>query len=179
MAQELRGCCHTAPSWVMLGASAFIDYLARLADGADRGRAGYIDFIRTWMSQVRKEYVTFQYNNGTSDLPQQMYYVLRCGIVHSFSLIPDSLALKHGGRNRSIVFCYRFQEEVRRQGIQHLASHRDASSGIDAAVLVGEDLVSDIESVVQLLFQQANSNKALSSRMTGWISSHPPIGPLP
>ena len=52
------------------------------------------------MSKVDHRYVDFKFKNGKSDLPDQMYYVLRNGLVHTFTLKFNN---NGNGRTNSIV----------------------------------------------------------------------------
>lgn len=124
--------CESGSPLVFVLASAFLDYLAKLPEGKDNGAEGYKDFVAQWLMQVRPEYSSFRYASGQSDLPIQMYHVLRCGILHSFSLIPDSRARDKGGRDRSVVLIHR--REAQEEGLGHLGrfaseSVRDAAWG--------------------------------------------------
>src|SRR5262249_5273065 len=89
--------------WVFLCGSAFIEYLSKLADGKDGGAAGFKRLINTYMLAG---YRTFKYKSGVAGLPEQLYHVLRCGIVHSFSLIPNRHTKRKGGRDRSVVLSH-------------------------------------------------------------------------
>ena len=89
--------------WVFLCSSAVIEYFSRLAAGKNDGAEGFKRFVKAYMPPA---YLTFKYRSGLADLPEQLYHVLRCGIVHSFSLIPDTKAKSSGGRNRSIVLSH-------------------------------------------------------------------------
>jgi hypothetical protein len=90
MIPDLSKMCSDGSPWVFLCGSAVIEYLSKLAYGAG-GRANFIKFIKAYMPIPYHE---FRYASKSSDLPEQMYYVLRCGIVHSFSLIPDTTGKK-------------------------------------------------------------------------------------
>jgi len=157
---ELQACCSTRSPWVFLGASAFIEYLSNLS-GTD-----YKKFVSTWLSQIRPEYSSFRYQSGTSDLPDQMYYVLRCGIVHSLSLVPNDRARSHGGRERSIVLCHR------QPGAVHLSSVSKGSIS-DAALFVAEDFVEDLAKVLGKVFDRVASDVDLERSMSSWLQKHP------
>jgi hypothetical protein len=103
-----------------------------------------------------------------------MYHVLRCGIVHSFSLIADKQAKRDGGRDRSIVLAHRAS------GRKHLEACVDGRRNpkLDAAVFVAEDFVADIEKVTNSIFAQSCTNKKLRLNMKTWWKVHPPIGVL-
>src|SRR5215471_9819349 len=105
-AAELRQMSIVGTPWIFLSSSAFLEYLSKLANGKDNKGPGYKEFIVDYLAQVRPLYRDFTYRSGQKDLPKQMYHVLRCGIVHSFSLIPDQMAKSAGGRNRSIILCH-------------------------------------------------------------------------
>lgn len=105
--RELSQMCVDRTPWVFVCSAAMIDYLSKLVNGEDKGGTGYKGFIRDYMAKVRPEYKTFTYADGKQDLPLQIYHVFRCGIVHSFSFIPDPQARAKGGRDRSIVISHR------------------------------------------------------------------------
>lgn len=76
--------------WVFLMCSVFIEYLVKLVSGKEATNKGdYKHFIGTYLSLIDPRYKNFKYSNGKTDLPDQMYHVLRCGIVHGFSFIAD------------------------------------------------------------------------------------------
>src|SRR6266571_6800773 len=102
---ELRALANRGDPWVFLCASAFIEYLAKIVQG--HGSGDYKQFLKNCFFKVCPKYASFRYDSGKSDLAEQMYHVLRCGIVHSFSLIADSKAKKSGGRDRSILLAHR------------------------------------------------------------------------
>ena len=84
--EELKDMCKPGGAetpWVFLCGSAMIDYLSRLAAGKDNGGEGFKKFIRDYMPS---SYCDFEYRSGDKDLPEQVFHILRCGIVHSFSL---------------------------------------------------------------------------------------------
>jgi len=159
---ELRDCCTSKSPWVFLGAAAYVEYLAKLAG------LSYKDFVSLRLALIRPEYAAFAYRSGKTDLPTQMYHVLRCGIVHSLSLIPDQRARNEGGRDRSIVLCHRQSDAV------HLSS---VSSTLvpDAALFVAEDFVDDLARATEQLFEDAVHDAALERRISEHLRQHPLI----
>jgi hypothetical protein len=150
--------------WPFLCAAAMLEYLAKMAIG--KGRGPYKDFVRNYM---RKEYREFQFVNGDTDLPEQIYHVLRCGIVHSFSLTPD-LKDYPKGRNKSIV-------------IAHEGNHLSRFTGWgghfeDAVLLVFEDFANDIGAALDKVFSDAASDAVLKGRIEDHLSGHPPVTEL-
>ena len=164
--------------WIFVCASAFIDYLAKIAYGKDMQRRGYISFISDYLSKINPKYRTFTYKNGKRDLPAQMYHVLRCGILHSFSLIPDQKTKKdNDGRDRSIVLCH--AEERDREKWFHLMpfpTEKMTSPNIkDSVLFVAEDFIDDLEKVVDIVFRDASTNLTLRENIEKWVISFPPI----
>jgi hypothetical protein len=168
--KELPDLYQSSSPWVFLCAAALVEYLAKLVEGKDKGAQGYKDFVRNWLAQVHPAYASFKYLCGESDLPEQMYHVLRCGIVHSLSFIPDTVARKKGGRDRSIVLCHR--PESLDRSMPHLANY-STSQIPDAAVFVAEDFVDDIAQVVERVFAKATPGSTLEANMMTWLSSYP------
>ena len=159
---ELKAMCSEGTPWVFLCGTAMIDYLSRLADSENGNAKRFKDFVGRYMPEG---YRTFKYQSGKEDLPTQLYHVLRCGIVHSFSLIPDSIAKKYGGRDRSILLSHK---------VCHLSSHAiDKAS--DACALNANNFICDIEFSMNELFAKANSDPQLAKNMTEWLVKHPPI----
>ncbi len=169
---ELEGICQNGTPWVFLCACAMLEYLAKIVNGADRKSKGYKDFIVDYLGRVRTEYKDFTYKNGNQDLPIQMYHVLRCGIIHSFSLIPDSTSVDQGGRDRPIVLCHKLESD--RKGWSHLMQYSSDKIN-DAALFVAEEFVDDIARVVDLIFQKATKDPVLKRNIESWLKKHPPI----
>lgn len=153
-----------ASPWPFLCAAAMIEYLAKMTVG--NGRRSYIDFIKTYM---RRDYSTFRFKNGDTDLPEQIYHVLRCGMVHSFSLTPDLNDYKKG-RNESIV-------------ISHSGNHLTNYLGtdghhLDAVRLVFGMFADDIGTALQKVFVAADGDAELRGRITSHLRAQPPIQSL-
>ena len=164
-------CADRTPLPFVLGAS-FIDYFSKMVEGKDKKGPGYKDFVTTYMKEVRQEYVTFKYSNGVPDLPVQMYHVLRCGIVHSFSLIPDKSVHKQPGRDHSIALCHK--AEADQKGLKHL-SHYAGSWNLDAALFVIEDFLDDLLAVNELIYNKAVNDSKLREKIENWLRVSPPI----
>ena len=156
--------------WVFLMCSTFIEYLVKLVSGKeDTGRSEYKDFIRNYLYQINPLYRDFKYASGETDLPDQMYHVLRCGIVHGFSLIADKKAKKKNGRNRSILIGHRSgQGEIPHLGLIQTDKY-------DAAFLCAEDFAEDIDRVIDLIFQTAEHDRTLEHKILMWTKAYPPI----
>ncbi|OGC35636.1 hypothetical protein A2311_03575 [candidate division WOR-1 bacterium RIFOXYB2_FULL_48_7] len=167
IANALPDQCKAGDPWVFLSASALIEYLAKLVVGEDNKRTGFIDFIKKWMPSG---YYNFVYKNSKRDLPEQMYYVLRCGIVHAFSLIPDDQGKSYGGRERSIVLAHR-----REQAGQHLKGYEGNNGTLDSVIFVAEDFIADVLTTMMSIFDSAKSDEGLKNNITIWVQKHPPI----
>lgn len=166
---ELRRMCVDGTAWVFLCAATMIDYLSKLANGKDRGGEGYKAFVNEYMSKIRPEYSTFTYADGRQDLPTQIYHVFRCGVVHSFSFIPDVQAQDKGGRKRSIVISHR------QGGQKHLSRHSSVRAP-DSCNLVAEDFIDDLSKAIQEMFSMAKEgDNDLKENIERWITNHPPI----
>jgi hypothetical protein len=100
---ELKQMIPAGTPWVFLCGTAVIEYLSKLAVGKDDGGRGFKKFVTDYMPDG---YRNFKYKSGADDLPLQLYHILRCGIVHSFSLIPDPNATRNKGRIRSVVLSH-------------------------------------------------------------------------
>ncbi len=175
---ELRTLAERGDPWVFLCASSFIEYLAKITSGnATSSGTEYKNFLTNSLFRACPAYASFRYASGRQDLADQMYHVLRCGIVHSFSLFPDPSAKgKHGGRPRSIVIAHR------QLGLAHLQLLFDKKQKLDAAVFIAQDFVEDISTVVTFVFSTARTRtptgQQLRNNMRSWTKQYPPIGSL-
>ena len=154
--------------WVFLMCSSFIEYLVKMVNNEDKvGSKKYIAFIREYLTIVDPRYSTFKYNNGECDLPEQMYYILRCGIVHSFSLIPDTKGKKKNARARSILLSHE------KNGGVHLERF---NGSIDAVIFTAEGFCRDLDSLVEYIFKKhAFENKEIEENIISWLTHYPPI----
>jgi hypothetical protein len=152
--------------WIFLCGSAMIDYLTNMTIGTS-SRDKYIKFIKQYFSQVNPLYKNFTYQSGNQDLSKQMYVILRCGIVHSFSFIPNQQGLSNGGRGRSILLAHE------RNGHKHF--DRCVNNGMDSVVFTAEQFAKDIKDVVLLVFLKASSDQGLATKILTHTFSHPPI----
>lgn len=143
--------------------AAFVDFLAKLAAGKDEKSKGYKDLITTFFPDAYKNFV---YNSGDKDLPTQFYSVLRCGILHGFSLYPDR-PNRNGSKVRTIVISHDGKDG--RKPYKHLSNY--AEKGFDAALLIADKLCDDMSSAIQKMFTytsvQANAEQ--------WVKKQPPI----
>jgi hypothetical protein len=155
-------------------AAAFLDCLSKLVAGQDNKRKGYKDFVKNYLARINPSYESFQYKSGSKDLPDQLYHVFRCGLVHQFSLVPDQQSLDSGGRLRSIVLCHR--KESKRRNLQHLSRYSPGKIS-DAAVFVAEDFGKDLKNLVKLIFssQAKTINPDIAQKMEEWVKKHPPV----
>lgn len=115
------------------------------------------------------EYVT----NNKKDLPEQMYYVLRCGIVHSFSLVPDKTSIGNGGRERSILLNHNKNND----GYTHLKAYTENS--YDSVVFTAETYATDIEKLVDMIFTKiVRQDSVVEKKIIKYWETHPPISAL-
>jgi hypothetical protein len=156
-------CCDGSP-WVFLCGAAVIEYLSKLAYGGG-GRKNFINFIKEYLPGP---YAEFKYMSGQQDLPEQMYHVLRCGIVHSFSLIPDEQGKENGGRDRSIALSHDISEG-------HIKSVDTKNGAKDACCLNAYEFVADLASAMRKLFEAARTNTEVKTNITNWLTKFPPI----
>jgi len=172
--KELQCILKDGSPWGFLCAAAFLDCLSKLVYGEDRKRKGYKDFIKNYLSKINPSYASFTYRNREKDLPEQLYHVFRCGIVHQFSLVPDPQSRRSGGRSQSIVLCHR--KESKRRNLSHLSQYSSGEIS-DAAVLVAEDFCKDLKSVVKLIFssQAKEIEPKITQNMKAWVKKYPPI----
>ncbi|MEA5139519.1 hypothetical protein [Arcicella rigui] len=155
-----------------------IDYLSKLYDKSNSsGSDKYKNFINEIMAEVNPKYKTFRYTinydtDEKNNLPTQMYHVLRCGFVHSFSLIPDNKAKGKGGRDRSIILG--FKED---NNLNHLDNF--SCEGVrDACLFILDDFISDLDKSIDILFEKVNNDENLKKHILKLVSDYPYIGAI-
>jgi len=153
-------------AWVFLCGAAMIDYLTNMTNG-NSTRRKYISFIDKYFSQVNQNYTDFTFQNGSKDLPTQMYVILRCGIVHSFSFVPNQQGVSNGGRTRSILLAHEMN------GHTHFEKY--INGGMDSVIFTAEQFSKDLKEVVELIFQEASIDTNLRNQILGYVTNHPPI----
>lgn len=169
---ELGAMCAKKDPWVFLCSSAFLEYTMKIVEGKDRGVSGYKDLI-TKYNYFPDKYKTFVYRCGKQDLPEQMYSILRCGLVHSFSLKP----IKPGphGRLNSISLCHKCEADTK--NLHHLQNYYGINGDVDSALFVAEDFVCDIRNAINSIFVCAKTYPSclLASNIESWLSICPPV----
>ena len=160
---EIRKVAQDGTPTGFLCLAAFVDFLAKLAAGKDKQSDGYRDLITNYFPDAYKNFV---YKSGDKDLPAQFYSVLRCGILHGFSLYPDR-PNRNGSKARTIVISHDGNDDGKTY--THLSNYSD--KGFDAALLIADKLCDDMSSTIQKMFTytsvQANAEK--------WVKKQPPI----
>ena len=163
---EIISLSYRGDPWVFLCGSAMIDYLTNMTTGKST-RLRYIKFVEDYFGQVNILYKDFTYQSSYKDLPTQMYVILRCGIVHSFSFIPDQQGISNGGRTRSILLAHE------KNGHSHFEPY--THNGMDSVVFTAEQFAKDIKQAVNLIFKKATADPNLETQILGYVQSHPPI----
>lgn len=128
-----------------------LEVLAKAANGTgvqNLGERQYVEFIRNWMPP---QYSAFAYVSGVTDLPVQMYAVLRSGLVHGLSFVPLP---GRNGRARSLWI-----EGLRTHASQgHLTQFTRPPDVPDACYFIGEEFLEDVASCTQNLFSTVDLN---------------------
>lgn len=172
--RNLEKICKVRAPWIFLCLSAVIDYLSRLEKNAVTSGWEHIAFIKKYFPN---RYKTFKYKKSNeTDLPTQMLFVLRNGIVHSFSLIPTPPPRTwqtQEGKPRAIVLDH--AETAKKAGYSHLDNYPGKYNNLDAAYFVAEDFLKDVEWVAYDMLQKAKTNNKLKIRILTWFENYPPI----
>jgi hypothetical protein len=172
--KALKNVCSRKGPLGFLCLAALIDYLSKLTYGRPEGLPEsdrYMNFIKEFFPA---RYKNFQYKSGQRDLPRQMYYVLRNGIVHSFTLVPNEKGKDRGGRIDSIVLCHR--REAKRDGYFHLRNYKDQQGRFDdAPLIVMEEFLEDTKTAAYRLIKKANKKASLRKNILDWYTKNPPI----
>lgn len=154
--------------WPFLCNASMIDYLTNMVTGGKSKRESYIKFVEDYFSEINKKYKDFEYRNGKKDLPGQMYCLLRCGLIHRFSLIPGEEEKKHHARVRSIILTHEVQGSF-----LHLT--RCTRDGLDSVIFTAEQFSRDVKDVVRHVFIEAKTNQNLSNTIKDYIAEYPPV----
>lgn len=170
---ELQSLASRGDPWFFLCASSYIEYLAKLEKGASTNQTEYKSFLSNYLFVALPKYRSFSYSNTHTKLEEQIYHVLRCGLVHSFSLIPDALARSKGGNDRSILLAHR------KSGIQHLSNYINNMKvpKIDGCIFIAEDFADDLKILTEFIFKKAakRSETILRNNIISWATQHPPV----
>jgi|WetSurMetagenome_2_1015567.scaffolds.fasta_scaffold107148_1 hypothetical protein len=152
--------------WPFLCNAEMIDYLTNMTTGGEYNRLAYINFIDSYFDD---RYKNFEYQNGEKDLPAQMYLILRCGLVHRFSLVPMQRERNNGGRKRSIVLAHE------KNGYSHLTRTRYTEEENDSVIFTAEQFSKDVKNVVIDVFTKAKTDSELNESIMEYIHAYPPI----
>ena len=147
--------------WVFLCGSVTIEYIAKSC----YKKNCYTKFVKEYMSKVDERYINFKYKNGKTDLPDQMYYVLRNGLVHAFTMKPLNEKQQHKGRTNSIVLSHNHP---------HLTPDITGPTR-DSCVFEASQFISDIGRAIDLVFEEAKTNKQLQIKMKNRFAKFPPV----
>lgn len=151
--------------WPFVMCTTFVDYMKAIS-----GYSSYSSFICAYFPA---KYKNFYYKDlGKKDLPKQMYHILRCGIVHSFSLFPDRIGVKRNARPRAITISH---SSSKNKHLDYKVWQRDGQTYY-SAVFVLEDFVKDISTALNKLFRTAKQDKKLRSRIQAHLKKQPLIG---
>lgn len=146
----------------------FLDYLTKLYNGKSTKSEHYIHFIESNLKKVNSKYKDFKYKNGEMDLPEQIYYIMRCGLVHSFSLSPEKkYEGKNSGRKQSIVLADETDKEL-----NHLDSFSNDKIK-DACVFKLDVFIDDLEKVLDKMFKSAESKPDIQKNILKWAKACP------
>ncbi len=193
-AKELVSLASGGAVWPFICCSTFIEYMAKMSvdpstvrqkNGGSRTNPNptdegmFVTFIKIWFPQ---KYSNFQYSNSMTIknptangnlttnqcLPSKMYTVLRCGLVHAFSLVDTTSPMPF---QRSIFIEHRGESN---------STHLDHKSNAqwDAALFIAEDFAEDILKVTNDLFNKAKSDMVLKKRIVEYYHNNPPVQAL-
>jgi hypothetical protein len=172
---ELQPIVEEGNPWGFVCLASFVDFLSKLAEGEDKGGDGYKSLIEVYYPQAYRD---FRYTLTTDRLHVQMYHVFRCGLLHSFSLYPDVAkytkpGTTYPGRPRSVLLTHDGLDSTGKK-FAHLSLYSDAAAGLDAAILIASDFLSDTrQATADLLSTSATVSTAMK-----WVSLCPPVGSL-
>lgn len=164
---QLEHICQSPSPWIFICLSVFIDFLSKLSELSGNDKDKYINLIAT---RYPPKYRNFKYFIGSQDLPQQIYIILRSGLVHAFSLTPNRVGV---GRQRSVRLFHRQDTSLR-----NIVHFPDKSHEVDAAVLVAEDFLKDTQTVASRIVWRARRDTILKQHIINFLKANPPIAGL-
>lgn len=145
--------------WVFICSASMIEYLTKMT-----GCELYSSFVSTYLSKVDCRYRDFKYIDATQNLPEQMYFVLRNGLIHSFTLKPNRV---NSGKTNSILLSHTDEH----------FSHR-MDNNLDACVLNAYTLVNDLCAVIDIIYESAKTDNDLNEKIKIFWQQNPPLGIL-
>ena len=123
--------------------AAFIGYLSRLTYGKncihDQDSQIYIRFVTDVLGTVKNDYKT---------IANDLYYVFRCGIVHSMSFMPPCGA-KESTCNMAIA------HDPQTKWKSGIGFHKETKQGTEWTVLNADDLIADLATAISHMFADA------------------------
>jgi hypothetical protein len=168
---ELEHDCKSGTPWVFISMAVMLEYLAALVVDPQQDNPNkpgtlknkndlqrYQEFVEDWMPS---DYKDFQFPSGDKDLPLQMYCILRSAMVHSFSMIPTGGAPARPG---SIAICHASS------GNKHLGSYKQ-----NVACFVAEVFLKDIRTTVLYIFEKAQQDSSLETKIIEYVKNRPPL----
>jgi hypothetical protein len=152
--------------WGFVGAAALLEYVTQLLHSGDSSPQKYKDFFAS--KYINPKYNAFIYQNGKQDLPVQIYHTYRCGLLHGFSLTPDSKGIARGARAKSIVF-NSLKDTPELVASENCKAYKEY--GFDACRLILEPFVQDIGVAIDKIFADATIEQSIIDS----ASKHPPF----
>lgn len=144
--------------WVFVCAALMIEYLAKMT-GHEKS---YSSFISSYLAKVDCRYRDFKYSKANQNLPEQMYFVLRNGLIHSFTLKPNRI---NSGKMNSILLSHTDEH----------FSHR-TDNNLDACVFNAYSLVNDLCTVIDNIYESALTDTDLNAKIKIFWQQNPPLG---
>ncbi|AOW47956.1 hypothetical protein A4S02_14040 (plasmid) [Acetobacter ascendens] len=112
-----------------------------------------------------------------NDVPEQIYMVMRCGLIHSLSLIPDKKVkdkdiYKRHWREVSLVLTHRGN---------HLKMGKTPHNGslVEVCQLDYSTMLDDMQTALDAIFQDAKHDTALSSHIEKFVKENPTLSFVP
>lgn len=146
--------------WVFVCAASMIEYLAKMTG---HGKS-YSSFISTYLANVDCRYRDFKYLDASQNLPEQMYFVLRNGLIHSFTLKPNRI---NSGKTNSILLSHTDEH----------FSHR-TDNNLDACVFNAYSLVNDLCALIDNIYESAKTDNNLNEKIKCFWLQNPPLAIL-
>lgn len=109
-----------------------------------------------------------------NDVPEQIYMVMRCGLVHSLSLVPNkdymtSKSYENHWRKGSLLLTHRGNHLQMRTRIHN-------GEPIDACQLDYSTMLDDMQSALDAIFQDAKQDTTLSDHIETFVRENPTLG---
>nr|WP_128081132.1 hypothetical protein [Acetobacter persici] len=120
---------------------------------------------------------SYKTHNNIKDVPEQIYMVMRCGLIHSLSLVPDRTYkerknYKKHWREWSLLLTHKGNH-------LQMMTWKPNGQPIEACLLDYSTMLDDMQTALDAIFQDAVNDTALSAHIETFVKENPMLGLVP